>query len=441
MAKKSSASGGENKKKTTKSTKSSKSTKSTRTKSSANSQTSAEKAIVSAAKAVAKSNNTALKVFAVLLVVAIVALCVYGYFAGWFDVLLTPPTTSGGGVDFNAETYDVTKISQADLSVHFLELGNEYTGDSIYIRAGQTDILIDGGSRTNSANTIEKYVNQYCTDGKLEYVIATHADQDHISSFAGDKTNKSLLERFEVGTLIDFALTNKNSAVYNNYLTQRNKLSTNGTTNVYTALQCVKQTDGAQKVYTFDNGVTMEVLEHKFYTEKSSDENNYSVCLLFSQGDSHYLFTGDLEKEGENSLVEMNPDLPKCVLFKAGHHGSKTSSNDVLLQKVQPDIVCVCCCAGSDEYKALPENTFPTQAFVDRVAKYTSNVYVTTLATEDGYTSMNGNIVLASSATTDESGKVVNNYKMYFSNNSTPLKDTDWFKNNRATPSQWEDKQ
>ena len=34
-----------------------------------------------------------------------------------------------------------------DLSIHFMELGNEYAGDSIYIKAGETDILIDAGSR------------------------------------------------------------------------------------------------------------------------------------------------------------------------------------------------------------------------------------------------------------------------------------------------------
>lgn len=33
-----------------------------------------------------------------------------------------------------------------DLQIHFMELGNNYTGDSIYIKAGETDILIDAGS-------------------------------------------------------------------------------------------------------------------------------------------------------------------------------------------------------------------------------------------------------------------------------------------------------
>lgn len=390
-------------------------------------------------KAVAKSNNTALKVFVLILIVAIVAVVVYGYFAGWFDSILKP--SSSTPLDFNSETYDVTKITAADMSIHFLELGNKYTGDSIYIKAGDNDILIDAGSRTNSVSTIEKYVKQYCTDGKLEYVIATHADQDHISGFAGDKTNKSLLERFAVGTFIDFALSNKDSGTYENYKKQRSRLESLDSTKVYTALECVKQQNGAQKIYQLTDNITMEVLEHKFYSEKSGDENNYSVCLLFTQGNDHYLLTGDLEEAGEQSLVEMNPDLPQCVLFKAGHHGSKTSSNEVLLEKVKPQITCVCCCAGSDEYKAKPENTFPTQAFVDRISKYTADVYCTSLAndTDKGFESMNGNIVFAATAKADGTGE--NEYKMYFSNNDTRLKDTDWFKNNRTMPEAWKKKE
>ena len=98
-----------------------------------------------------------------------------------------------------------------ELQIHFMELGNKYTGDSIYIKAGDTDILIDAGSRTDSTDTTSAYINQYCTDGVLEYVIATHADQDHIAGFAGSKNSPSMFERYEIGTIIDFALTNKDT--------------------------------------------------------------------------------------------------------------------------------------------------------------------------------------------------------------------------------------
>ena len=144
------------------------------------------------------------------------------------------------------------------------------------------------------------------------------------------------------------------------------------------------------------------------------------------------MFTGDLEKEGEESLVEKN-NLQQVELYKAGHHGSKTSSHNVLLDVIQPKVVCVCCCAGSSEYTDINENQFPTQEFIDRVAPYTSNVFVTTMCLDysnNKFKSMNGNIVVC-----------CNQYDyavtISCSNNKTILKNTKWFKNNRNKPTTW----
>ncbi len=316
-----------------------------------------------------------------------------------------------------------------DLSIHFMELGNKYAGDSIYIKAGDTDILIDAGSRAGSTETTSAYIDRYCTDGVLEYVIATHADQDHIAGFAGSSSSPSIFERYECEVIIDFPRTDKTSQTYQKYVENRDAEVEAGAKH-YTALQCCNNEDGAQRVFEVSDGIEMEILYNYYYENSSPDENNYSVCLMFNQGDKHFLFTGDLEEEGEKYLVENN-DLPEVELFKAGHHGSKTSSTDALLSVIKPKIVCVCCCAGTDEYTDTPANQFPTQDMIDRVAAYTDRVYVTSLgdeSAEDGYTSMNGNIVV----TSDRSGVSVN-----CSASNTLLKDTEWFKNNRKMPQEW----
>lgn len=330
-----------------------------------------------------------------------------------------------------------TTFGDDNLSFHFLELGNNYTGDSTYIKAGDIDILIDAGSRQNSADAIAGYVDNYCTDGKLEYVIATHAHQDHIAGFTDTTSRQGIFSRYECEVIIDFALTNATSAVYNNYVAARDREVEAGAKH-YTALECVKEQNGAQKTYSLGEGMSMTILYQRFYEETSGDENNYSVCVLFNHGSNYYLLTGDLEKEGEASLVENNA-LPQVQLFKAGHHGSYTASTDALLSVIRPKIVCVCCCCGAVEYTQNQQNTFPSQAFVDRVAPYTVRVYVTTLGSisyneakgkyEDvGYASMNGVITVLSSG-----GDVT----VTCSNNDTLLKDTEWFKANRSCPAAW----
>lgn len=322
-------------------------------------------------------------------------------------------------------------INADGLSIHFLELGNKYTGDCTLIKVGDTEVLIDAGSRKGSAETINGYLEEYCTDGTLEYVIATHAHQDHIAGFVGSKKGNSrsgVFYTYDIDTLIQFSLTNAETVLYSEYCAAVEYLQEKGT-NVYTALQCWNGENGASRAYTLGEGITLEILYQRFYEEKTGDENDYSVCTLLTQGNNHYLFTGDLEHEGEASLVEEN-DLPKCKLYKGGHHGSPTSSTAELLAEIQPEIVCVCCCCGSDEYTDNVANMFPSQAFVDRIAPYTDRVYVTTIVADNsaGFTSMNGNIVVSC---------VDGVITVRGSNNDTVFKDTEWFKDNRKTPTAW----
>lgn len=410
----------------------------------------------SASRAQNKKQRKFFVVLTVILVVVLVAVAVYGYFNGWFNTVIYGESGYVNG-NVNSETYDVAVINQQELSIHFLDLGNKYVGDSVYIKAGDTDILIDAGSRQSSAETITKYINQYVTDNKLEYVIATHAHQDHIAGFVGTNKAKGIFEAFKVDTIIDFALTNQNTTtdggkntLYGNYLAKRNAAVNSGATR-YSAADCFNNANGAKDTYQLSDTVELEILYNYYYENKSSDENNYSVCVMVNQkvnesNTNHYFFSGDLEKEGEEKMVEYyeredTPTLPNCTLYKAGHHGSKTSSSPALLAKLKPEYVCICTCAGTSEYTSANDNQFPTQQFVDNIAPYTDKVYVTTQVDfycDKGWSSkgtvkaMNGNIVF---------GCTNGNITMYFTNNDLKLKDTDWFKDKRICPAAWKEEQ
>ena len=317
-----------------------------------------------------------------------------------------------------------------EFSIHFLELGNKYSGDSVYIKANDYDILIDAGSRQNSASTLKKYINQHCEDGKLEYVIATHAHQDHIAAFVGKSDDPGIFKSYEIDTLIDFPKTNTTSQIYKSYCEYRQDLIDKGTSH-YTALECYKNLNGASRSIELGKNTTLNILYQKYYEEKASSENDYSVCVLLSHYNNHYLFTGDLEKKGEESLVESNT-LPQVKLFKGGHHGSGTSNTDKLLDVIKPENVCICTCAGTPEYSKTNENQFPYQETINRFAKHTENIYVTSQidseksTSETYYTkSMNGNIVVYDSNDT---------FKIECSNNNTILKETEWFKKYRTWP-------
>ena len=323
------------------------------------------------------------------------------------------------------ESSDV--FTDGDVQIHFLELGNKYAGDCIYIKAGDNDILIDAGSRTGSVPTIKNYVDQYCEDGVLEYVIVTHAHQDHYAGFATSENEDSIFDLYETEVIIDFSMTNQKSTsyMYSNYIRERQDEIDAGAVH-YTAAQCI---ESGKSVFELGDGISMTILDSYYYYNESDTENDYSVCCLITHGDRNFLFTGDLEEDGEERLVEMN-DLPEVDLYKAGHHGSKTSSSQALLQVIKPDYVAVTCCAGSSEYTDTAANQFPTQQFIDYIAPYTDKVYVTTLCVDydsGEYTSMNGNIVFISGTTLE----------VACSANNTLLKDTDWFAEARICPDAW----
>ncbi len=321
---------------------------------------------------------------------------------------------------------------EGELSFHFMMLGNDHSGDSVYIKAGDNDILIDAGSEANSVDEIKDYVNQYCTDGKLEYVIATHADSDHIAGFAGTtKENTSIFDFYTTGVIIDFPRTEKDTGTYNRYVEKRAKEVSEGAVH-FTALECYNQTkDGAKKSYQLADGITMNILYNYFYDHDASKENDYSVCVMFTHGDRNFLFTGDLEKKGEEYLVEYN-QLPQVELYKSGHHGSKTSSNPDFLKVIKPKKVVITCCAAEPEYG--DGYGFPHQETIDNISIYTDQVYVVStcdpsLTKGEEYVGLNGNIIVVSAETDITVNCSVTN---------ALLKDTDWFKNNRTMPTAWQ---
>jgi len=97
--------------------------------------------------------------------------------------------------------------------------------------------------------------------------------------------------------------------------------------------------------------------------------NNASIVMKLFYGSTSYLFTGDLEREGEAQIIQFNEALKSDVL-KVGHHGSKTSSSDYFLQRVLPKIAVV-----SVGYK----NKFhhPNEDVMNRISQYAETIHRT----------------------------------------------------------------
>ncbi|MED3841520.1 DNA internalization-related competence protein ComEC/Rec2 [Niallia circulans] len=70
-------------------------------------------------------------------------------------------------------------------------------------------------------------------------------------------------------------------------------------------------------------------------------KNNSSIVLFAKIAGITWLFTGDLEKEGELALMNKYPDLREIDVLKVGHHGSKTSSTSEFMERLKPKIAVI----------------------------------------------------------------------------------------------------
>lgn len=98
--------------------------------------------------------------------------------------------------------------------------------------------------------------------------------------------------------------------------------------------------------YMTDGALQISCL-HPYAKKVPEDRNDSSLVLRLSQGDFQMLLTGDLEKSGEDWLVEQarpatqNP--LRCTILDAGHHGASNATGEALLDLAQPGVVLISC--------------------------------------------------------------------------------------------------
>ena len=89
--------------------------------------------------------------------------------------------------------------------------------------------------------------------------------------------------------------------------------------------------------------------------------NEKSLVLKLSSGETSFLLASDIDLEAESDLIEKNL-LLQAQILKSPHHGSKSSSSEAFLNKVQPKIVVVM--AGRGNFYGVPN-----QEVLDRYKK------------------------------------------------------------------------
>ena len=99
-------------------------------------------------------------------------------------------------------------------------------------------------------------------------------------------------------------------------------------------------------------------------------ENPQSCVILFTDGQYQILLTGDADVATERSFAE---NLGKINVLQVGHHGSKTSTGEILLAQTKPDIALI----SSGRWNAW---NFPHPTVIERLNRYQSAVENTAIS-------------------------------------------------------------
>lgn len=225
--------------------------------------------------------------------------------------------------------------SEEGIRAAVLDVGQ---GDCIYIRGDQEDYLVDGGSSDVSSAgiyRIEPYLLANAVD-TLDYVFATHGDEDHINGI------RELLENQDLGVRIRNLVLPSEGYLDEKLLELAETARKNGTR---TAVM------RAGDKITEKNGKTELKCLGPVEGTKLEPGNEASLVMELTYGDFCMLLTGDVEGQGEESLYKEG-ELPQCDVLKAAHHGSRDSTTAEFLKAAQPKVAVIS--AGVDNRYGHP---------------------------------------------------------------------------------------
>jgi len=214
-----------------------------------------------------------------------------------------------------------------DLEVTFLDVGQ---GDAAFLRfPNQQTMLIDAGNRSFQWDQGEKTVLPYLQSVnalKINYLVGSHAHNDHIGGFL------ALVKAVSIDTLV-LSGYQFNSKLFTSLIQAAHKKNIS-----------IKTVSRGDKLSP-DPSCRVYILHpdsHFVHAENfhGAECNNSSVVLKVQYGENSILFTGDLEESGEQPLLQYNTFLESEIL-KIGHHGSSTSTSEELLEKVNPILALI----------------------------------------------------------------------------------------------------
>jgi len=209
--------------------------------------------------------------------------------------------------------------SRRNLEIDYLDIGQ---GDASLIKApGGENILIDGGPDSKIISCLSEELSWW--DRTIDLMILTHPHDDHVSGLI------DVLNTYEVKKIVYTGVLHNSP----NFLAWLNLIKEKKISMII--IEKEQKIDLGEDCF-------LEFLypDQALFEKRSFNLNNTSIINRLECENKTFLFTGDMEEDLENYLLEKGVDL-KADVLKVGHHGSETSSTENFLKAVDPQFAII----------------------------------------------------------------------------------------------------
>lgn len=239
------------------------------------------------------------------------------------------------------------------MEVHFLDVGQ---GDSALITCGSHAMLIDTGD-DSKGTAIQNYLQKQKIT-KLDYLVLTHPDADHIGGAP------VIITKFDISKVFvsNFEKDNKTYQKLVQSLDDK---------------RLKALTPKVNSQYSLGTATITILAPNKEY----DTPNDSSIALLLKNGSNSFLFTGDASEDAEADILKNNASVTADV-YKVGHHGSKYSTSKAFLKAVDPTYAVISCGEGNSYGHPHAETLNNLRA--NGVKVYRTDEAGTIVATADG---------------------------------------------------------
>lgn len=244
----------------------------------------------------------------------------------------------------------------SSLEVHYIDVGQ---ADCILLECAGEYMLIDGGNVADSSLVVS-YLDHVGVE-ELEIVVNTHPHEDHVGGLAG------VLAVFPTQAV--YAPTRTySSKCFDNFLKYADQQ------------RLTVQIPSPGDTMTLGDANIVVLGPVKSY----SNENNNSIVLMVTLGQTKFLFAGDMETSAENDMLEYWGDRFdfRADVLKVGHHGSENASGYRLLYYVNPQYGVIS--VGANNSYGHPHEAALSRLNDADVSVYRTSEMGTIVATSDG---------------------------------------------------------